>query len=331
MLVRHLQHSIRALGLTDSTILVAVSSGVDSVCLLHALGAQAGRFALNLLIGHVNHGLRGEESEADEAWLEGLAEKLDLPILTARVRPGELREGCSNRQRPTIQEAARTLRYRELERMATAAGARFIATAHNADDQAETVLLRLLRGCAPDGLGGIPEVSRDGRVVRPLLRVSRSEIVAHARASGLEWREDTSNQSLRYARNRLRREWIPGLKRDFNPRLLRAIGNLAEAQRRDSEWVESLVEAAARDRVRVEEDGVHILGGDWDQLPAGLATRLARRAFLEIGDRRDLSARHIDRIVGFLRRGREGTVIELPGGLQLSRNPVDFLLQGPST
>jgi tRNA(Ile)-lysidine synthase len=279
----------------------------------------------------VNHGLRGEECEADEAWLEALADKLGLPILIARVRPGELREDCSNRQRPTLQEAARTLRYRELERMADGAGAAFIATAHNADDQAETVLLRLLRGCAPDGLGGIPEVSRQGRVVRPLLRVSRSEVLAHARAVGLEWREDASNQSLRYARNRLRHEWIPGLKRDFNPQLLRAIGNLAEAQRRDSEWIESVVEAEARHRVLVRDDGVHILGSDWGQIPDALARRLARRSFLELGDARDLSARHIDRIVDFLRRGREGTVIQLPGGLQLSRNSADFQLQGPAT
>jgi len=91
------------------------------------------------------------------------------------------------------------------------------------------------------------------------------------------------------------------------------------------------VEAEARHRVLVRDDGVHILGSDWGQIPDALARRLARRSFLELGDARDLSARHIDRIVDFLRRGREGTVIQLPGGLQLSRNSADFQLQGPAT
>ena len=140
---------------------------------------------------------------------------------------------------------------------------RWLATGHQADDQAETVLLRLLRGTGPDGLGGIPERSPDGRIVRPLLGVSRAEIERFARSRRLSWREDASNASERYARNRLRRRWLPGLTQDFNPRLLRAIGNLAEAQRRDSEWIISRVEQEAASRFTQEGGWLVIDAKDW--------------------------------------------------------------------
>ncbi|MCZ6465332.1 MAG: tRNA lysidine(34) synthetase TilS, partial [Proteobacteria bacterium] len=228
---------------------MALSGGVDSTVLLHALAALAPGLVLDLRVGHVNHGLRGRESDADEAAAHAAAEGLGLAFASERVEPESLRQGRPSGRRPTLQEAARTLRYRAFRRMAGALGATRIATAHQADDQAETVLLRLLRGTGPDGLAGIPEQSADGRIVRPLLRVSRQEIVEFARERGLRWREDPGNRSSRYARSRLRQRWLPGLAREFNPQLLRAIANLAEAQRGDSEWIEALVEEEAERRV----------------------------------------------------------------------------------
>ena len=220
---------------------------------------------------------------------------------------------------PTIQEAARELRYRALREMAIALECDHIATAHNADDQAETVLLRLFRGTGPDGLGGIPEQSPDGRLIRPLLRVERSEIESFVREEGHAWREDSSNASDVYTRNRLRHHWLPRLVGDFNPRLLRAIGSLAEAQQEDAKWIASLVAREAVARFSAEGDWLQIDEKDWGSLPKALSLRLARCALEHCGGARHTSRVHLERMVDFLCGGRPNSFIELPGDLRLAR------------
>jgi tRNA(Ile)-lysidine synthase len=328
VLIRALEEALGALGLRDGTLLVAVSGGVDSVVLLHGLEKLSQGWGLKLLIGHVNHGLRGEHSEADQRFVEELGARLSIPCEVARVEPASLIRDRSSRDRPTPQEAARTLRWRALEEMAGRRGARWIATAHQADDQAETVLLRLLRGTGPDGLGGIPERSPDGRRVRPLLGVSRAEIERFARQNHLTWREDASNGSDDYARNRLRRHWLPGLAQDFNPSLLRAIGNLAEAQRQDSRWISSRVEQEAGSRLVPEDGWLRIDAKDWAALPEALARRLARAALERCGAGRLVTRVHLERMGEFLARPRTGKTLELPGDLQLVCTREGFRL-GP--
>lgn len=328
MLVVEVERALDRLGLAGTHLLVAVSGGIDSTALLHALHELSQRHHLNLSIGHVNHGLRGEASEADEASVRAGAEALGLPFFREAVTPGALREGRSSRDRPTLQEAARALRYPALRRMAAAAGASHLATAHNADDQAETVLLRLFRGTSPDGLGGIPERSPDGHLVRPLLRVPRAAVKAYAEERGLSWREDASNRDLGYRRNRLRERWLPGLVADFNPRLLMAIGKLAEAQRLDSEWIGREVDKEAATRFWSEAGWLRIAPKDWAALPETLSRRLAARALERCGTGRLVSRVQLLRMVDFLESARPGTQIELPGGLRLIRDREGFRL-GP--
>jgi len=318
--------SLRRHGLAGRGLLVAVSGGVDSVVLAHALARLARPLRLRLGLGHVHHGLRGADADADEAFVRELAAKLGLPFARESVAPRALRRAGPSRARPTLQEAARALRYAALGRMAGGLGLEHVATGHQADDQAETVLLRLLRGTGPDGLRGIPERSADGLLVRPLLAASRVEIEGWARAQGLSWREDGSNASPAYARNRVRQELLPRL-RAFNPRLVQRIAELAEAQGRDAEWIESAVEREAAGRLREEPDGLWIARQGWAELPDALARRLARRALVRSGAGRDVSRTHLVRTVSFLRTGRTGGRIELPGGLVLECERAAFRLR----
>jgi tRNA(Ile)-lysidine synthase len=314
MLAQQFSRRLERLGLSGRSVLVAVSGGLDSTALLHLLQQQARQHRLVLAVAHVNHGLRGEASDADEAAVRAFAEALGVPMRSRRADPRPRLEGGSSRLRPTLQEAARELRYQALREMAAELGAERITTAHTADDQAETVLLRVLRGSAPDGLAGIPERSPDGLIVRPLLAFSRRELAAHAAEFDLRWREDASNAQPDYARNRLRLHWLPGLADEFNPQLLRALAGLAEAQRRDADWLDTLVEREANSRFSVEGEWLWIDAKDWSRLPEALARRLARAALRRCGIGREVSRVHLERVVDFLRTARSGTRIELPAG-----------------
>ncbi len=327
MVEAKLEEALTALELEGLRVCVAVSGGVDSVCLLAALQRAAARRAIVLSVAHVNHGLRGTESEEDERFVQAIAMESSLPFATRRIDPAAFRDARSGRARPSLQEAARTLRYAVLREMADEQGAERIATAHHLNDQVETVLLRLLRGTGPDGLGGIPERGHGGRVVRPFLRVSREEILAWACAEGTAWREDPSNSSLHYRRNSLRATWIPKLSEEFNPQLLNAVDRLAEAQRRDSAWIAEMVAAEAGRCFRRSESELEIRREGWGDIPDALALRLARRAFEEMRQGREVTRHHLQRMVEFLRHGRTGTRIELPGHLVLRCERNRFCLQ----
>jgi tRNA(Ile)-lysidine synthase len=321
-LLGRLAAALDALDCRGRTLLLAASAGIDSTVLVHACHALAPALGLRLALGHVHHGLRGAAADADEAFVRSLGARLGLPALARRVDPKRLREAGPSRSRPTLQEAARRLRYEALGAMAAAAGTERIATAHTLDDQAETVLLRLLRGSGPAGLGGIPERSPDGRVVRPLLAVSRAEIERFAAGRGLVYREDASNRDPAFARARLRRDWLRALGEAFNPRWLRAVGDLAEAQRRESEWIDEWVTRELDARLVRDDEGSTLAVAGLAALPPALARRLARRLLHLAGGGRDVSRRHLERTLAFLAQGRTGARLELPGGIVLERERV---------
>ncbi|MBJ22411.1 MAG: hypothetical protein CL933_23620 [Deltaproteobacteria bacterium] len=155
------------------------------------------------------------------------------------------------------------------------------------------------------------------------------EIEQWARRHAIAWREDESNRDRRFARNRLRHDWIPGLCETFNPQLLRTLGNLAEAERRDREWIDGLVREAVKERIEIGPAGIQLAIDGWHETPDALARRLVRFALVEAGLGRDITRAHLTRVLEFLRRGRAAgreKRIELPGGVILRRLDNAFLL-----
>lgn len=329
MLDKQCQRALEELGVRPGRLLVAVSGGQDSVVLLDVLAGLAPSLGLNLVVAHVHHGLRGADADADAAHVAQLAEMRELAFVSRRVDVQAERAEHVSRTRPTLEEAARDLRRAALLEMAEETRCAAIATAHHAGDQAETVLMRILRGTGPDGLSGIAPKSADGRWLRPLLGVLPDEIAKWASARQLVWREDASNRDPRFTRNQLRHSLLPALAETFNPQVLRTLSNLAEAQRRDSEWIESQVNAAAKDRLEISDLGIRFAIDGWDELPEALARRLVRRALVSAGLGRDVSRVHLSRVHGVLLQGRavgRDRRWQLPGGYSLRRVDEHFEL-----
>ena len=221
----------------EDRVLVAVSGGPDSLCLLHVLWTEREARGLGeVTAAHLDHGLRGEESAAEADWLAAWCQERRIACHVGRVDLGA-------RRGQSVQEAARTARYKFLEEAAARVGADKIATGHTRDDQAETVLGNILRGTGLDGLRGIPE--QRGKIVRPLLGVTRREVEAYNQAHGLSPRQDSSNLSAEhYTRNRIRLELLPALRRDYNARVDDALVRLSEISRRDSDYLDAQAQAA---------------------------------------------------------------------------------------
>ena len=279
-------------------ILCAVSGGRDSVCLLHYLTTIAPRRGFTVAAAHLNHRMR-PEAQRDEDFVRGLCREWNVPFYTEAAPVYEIaaRWGLS------VEETGRRLRYDFLLRTADAIGAAYIATAHHAQDQAETVLLNLLRGTGPEGLGGIPPVR--GRIIRPLLQTGRAEIEDYLQKNGLPHVEDSTNEDTHYVRNRLRRELWPQLE-TVNPAVTRAIDRTAEIVRGENAYLDTL---AAE---RLPAEGTAVETAALLAAPEPLRPRMVRLLLdrLPTG-KKDVSAVHMDAVLALAEGG--GT-LDLPGG-----------------
>lgn len=260
-------------------VIAAVSGGVDSVVLLHALHEASKASSFTIHVAHINHGLRGDESDCDAGFIEDLAASLGLDFTCSSVSIDGKRTG--------IEAAARDARYDALERIAASIGAKHIAVGHNADDVAETFLMNLSRGSGPSGLSSHRRTRGCGSstIIRPLYSSTRAEIEAYATERGLDWREDSSNTDAKFLRNRVRREVIPLLRdvfgSDFSLTVLRSVG-LIEDQ---CKALEASMESTMESIVENESPGVVVLSASaLESVGPQLATEAIRRSTRRLGE-----------------------------------------------
>jgi tRNA(Ile)-lysidine synthase len=320
----------RALLCAGNRVAVAVSGGADSVALLRVLLELRLELGIVLAVAHFNHQLRGNDSETDEHFVAEFARQHDVLFFVGR---NDVREhAVANKL--SIEHAARELRYQWLTTLAREQHFDAIATAHTADDQAETVLMKFLRGAGTRGLAGIhPVLIRDGmRVVRPLLESSRAEIEDYLHSLNQPWCDDRTNRDTRHTRNRIRRELLHLLERDYNPNLRQLLSETAEIAR-DEEAAWEVLAAKSVDRWHQDERRLLLQdlspGHTSEFLSESVA--LQRRALKSFLERLGIAIEfhHVESVR--LCAHRDGSVVSLPGGWQAKREGHWLALIPPST
>lgn len=298
---------------------VAVSGGADSVVLLHILKQLAPQFATFLTVLHVNHQLRGEESELDQEFVSKLADELGLPFLAERM----LVSSSGN-----LEENARDLRREFFRRARQQLSLSAVALGHSRSDQAETVLYRFLRGSGTAGLSGMRLVSADG-LVRPLLTTSRQEIRAFSSEQGLSWREDSTNLHVGFVRNRLRHETIPHLSATYNPNLEAVLARMAETAQDEDDFWNSKARKALNALSRPIRWGLSFQVPDLASLDRALLRRTLRLAISQVRqDNRPPDLQHVEAVCA-LCASTEGHDRAMIPGVDAMRSFATLLLAHP--
>ena len=323
MLVKKVYRSLQRFGMIRSgeSVLVAVSGGPDSVALTHALVELAATGEFELRLAHLNHQLR-EDGDDDEAFCAELAERLDLPFSSHRIDVA----GEAQRNGYSLEEQARISRYRFLSETAERWQCARIAVGHTRDDQAETFLLRLLRGSGTTGLAAIRPVtsmptsfspSSKADLVRPMLDVTRSEVLAFLDAKEIAYRLDRTNLDPSIPRNRVRHQTLPFLARHHNPNVTDTLARTAELLQDDEDWMEQ--EARRTLASLIEDSGprgnrMRLSVKALERLHPALRRRVVRGAVRSVrGELRAVTSRHIEDVLGLISSGRSGRRLCLPG------------------
>ena len=290
---------------------VAVSGGADSVCLIHVLRELAPRWDLRLHVLHVNHRLRGAESDGDAEFVRGLAAGFGFPY--------SLDERGLDATGGNLEEAAREARLAFFARVIERGQVQRVATGHTRSDQAETVLFRFLRGAGTAGLAGIRPVTSTG-LVRPLLDVGREEVLAYLRDRGIPWREDSTNQEARFDRNRIRHDLLPQLAGGWNPALPEMLAQVADWALAEESYWEAEISRLAESHFDVQGDCILLRTTVVRKLPLAAARRLVRAAMERVkGDLRSIDFAHVAAVMD-LAAGSEGHGRLQAPGLDIMRS-----------
>ena len=315
-----------------ATLVVACSGGPDSTALLHALLALRLALALKLHVAHLNHDFRGQEAEDDAAFVAAMAEKLGLPATVEEADPiaYQRERGISS-----FEEAAREVRYRFLTNLSNSISADAIVLGHTADDQAETILMHILRGSGLPGLRGMQELTpwrdtpkgKTAALYRPLLQATRKETRAYCLELNIPFREDSTNRSLRFTRNRIRLQLLPAL-REYNPQVRQALVRIGRASTESLDFLDDHLDALWPEISSTDGGSVTLDTSTLKELHPALRAMVLRRAFARgSGSIRRLSETHVKSMLSLV-AGPAGKIVHLPGGLAF-RATKDALILGP--
>jgi len=306
-------------------ILAAVSGGPDSVFLLHSLVRMRKKLGIaRIAVCNLDHGLRGKESQADSLFVKRLAAELGLEAVCKKITLKK-----SARKLISTEEAAREARYKFFREAARRAGANVIATGHTLDDQAETILMRFMKGASLKGIVGIAPVREESgmRIIRPLMELEKKQIECCLDTAGISYRIDSTNLEPIYFRNIVRKDIMPFLEK-YNPRLKRALFNLAEHLREDFEFIAAEKANAAKKIMRGKGGSVEISLKDIVLQPRAIQKEILRDSLERSGGLvKKLSFRHWKEVENLIRRKGRGSSLDLPGGVRVSRTSrsINFL------
>ena len=291
-------------------IVAGVSGGSDSMALLFALCDLRELYPdIDVIVSHVNHGLRGAESDEDAEYVREAAGRLNFSFECVRVDT----EGFRKKRGLSLEDAARELRYDFFNDILAKRSAQRIATAHTLNDQAETVIMRLIRGSGSRGLAGIrPSV---GNIIRPLINVTKLEAREYLQSKGVSWREDSTNSSNEFLRNRIRNELIPLLE-SYNPAIEQVLSRVAAVCAAEADFISAEAERKFKELARVVDEGVL---GDTEKLlrePPAIRFSVMRKSILAVkGDLNSVSAKHLFSMDEVMRSGESSAEVNLPGGV----------------
>jgi tRNA(Ile)-lysidine synthase len=292
-------------------ILTGLSGGPDSVCLLHVLNNIKDKLTLDLNAIYIDHGLRPGETDMEIAFCENLCENLKIPFVTRSIDV----KTYAGEQKMNMQEAARQLRYNVFDEVSYEINARKVVLGHTADDQAETLLMRLFRGSGPTGLSGIPPVRKN--IIRPLIEIGRKEIESFLDNQKIDFIIDSSNKKEDYLRNRIRLSLVPML-REFNPNIIRTLSKTASIFRDEEKYFEVLVTKTLMKLISRKTDSrVELFLTPFEVMDKVIIRRVLRRVIDETRGLRGISFIHIEDIIDLIKSGRPGDRIYLPEGIRV--------------
>jgi tRNA(Ile)-lysidine synthase len=296
------------------SVLAAVSGGPDSMALILALIFLKDQYDLNIGIAHLNHMLRGEDALKDEHFVTDFAKKSGLLFFCERQ---DVR-AYAERRRLSVEEAGRQVRYEFFSRLSDHHGYKKIATGHNKNDNAELVLMNLLRGTGPKGLSGIPPV-RDGIYIRPLIRATKQEILDFLKAEQQPFRMDASNADTTYVRNAVRHRLIPVLESDYNPEIIDALDRLSRVLRQEEDYLETETQRHyASCLIEAGESGILFSKKKLAGLHPAMVNRVIRKGIgMMKKDLRRISLGHMSDILDFCFHRTSGSSLDLPGQIRI--------------
>ncbi len=298
------------------SVLIGLSGGPDSVCLLHILHSLSKELGIKIFASHINHMLRGTESDMDEEFVKKLCKELGIKLFSVSLNIREMAE----KENISIEEAAREGRYRQFALLANKIGNCKIAVAHNKNDQAETIMMNIIRGTGLDGLKGMDYIREN--IIRPLLDIGRDEIEEYCRENELNPRIDSTNLESIYTRNKIRLELIPFISKEFESNIVESISRMAGLIKDDYLYLESVsLELYNYSLLKEYDYGVELDIEKINEYHSAIRKRVIRKAIEKVkGSLTEIESIHIDKIIELCLEGRTGTEIHLPKGVRAGKS-----------